>query len=100
MINKSGKEPSKVIDGYRFFKSEKPKKKLKVEINGKWVHFGQLPYEHFFDKTGLLDKDLNHGDDLRRKRYLQRSIPIRNKEGDYTVNDKNSANYWAVRVLW
>jgi hypothetical protein len=94
------KEPSKVIDGYRFFKSEKPKKKLKVEINGKWVHFGQLPYEHFFDKTGLLDKDLNHGDDLRRKRYLQRSIPIRDKEGNYTVNDKNSPNYWAVRVLW
>jgi len=97
---KGGKEPSKVIDGYRFFKSEKPKKKLKVEINGKWVHFGQLPYEHFFDKTGLLDKSLNHGDDLRRKRYLQRSIPIRDKEGNYTVNDKNSPNYWAVRVLW
>lgn len=93
-------EPSKVIDGYRFFKSEKPKKKLKVEIDGKWVHFGQHPYEHFFDKTGLLDKSLNHGDDLRRKRYLQRSMPIRDKEGNYTVNDKTSPNYWSVRALW
>jgi hypothetical protein len=99
-IKGGNKEPSKVIDGYTFFKSEKPKKKLKVEINGKFIHFGQLPYEHFFDKTGLLDKALNHGDDLRRKRYLQRSIPIRDKEGNYTVNDKNSPNYWAVRVLW
>jgi hypothetical protein len=92
--------PSKLIDGYRFFKSEKPNKKLKVKINNKWIHFGDNRYEHYYDKTGLLDKSLNHGNDLRRKRYLQRATKIKDKEGNYTVNDKNSANYWAVRLLW
>jgi hypothetical protein len=89
-----------LINGKEYFVSEKTNKKLKVKVNNKWIHFGDNRYEHYYDKTGLLDKALNHGDDLRRKRYLQRATKIKDKEGNYTVNDKNSANYWAVRVIW
>lgn len=92
--------PSKVIEGYRIFKSEKPNKKLKVKVNDKWVHFGNSNYQHFFDKTGLLDKDLNHLDNDRRRRYLKRASKIVDGDGNLTLNDKNSPNFWSIRILW
>ena len=50
----------------------KNKKLMVVSPKGKLIHFGDLRYQHFFDKTGLLDKKLNHKDKVRRISYLQR----------------------------
>ena len=35
-----------------------------------------------------------------RKSYLARAKGIKNKQGELTYKNKNSANYWSVRVLW
>jgi hypothetical protein len=91
---------SKVINGLRYYISEKPNKKLKVKVNDKWVHFGSTLYENYYDKTKLLDNNYNHLDEDRRRRYLTRATKIKDKEGNLTVNDINSPNYHAIRILW
>ena len=78
-----------VNDGiiYTIKKSDRPDKKLVAlyEEGGKIrrIHFGGVrangePYEHFKDKTGLLDPKLNHGDKERRRLYRARHEPITN----------------------
>jgi hypothetical protein len=88
------------IGKYDYKLSTKKDKKLMTEVNGKTIHFGQRGYEHFFDKTGLLPKSLNHNDPKRRKNYLTRSRGIKNKEGQLTANIPSSPNYHAIRILW
>ena len=56
--------------------------------------------EHFFDKTKLLPKKLNHGDKKRQKNYLTRSAGIKNKEGKLTKDIPSSPNYHSRRILW
>ncbi len=52
-------------------------------------------------KIGFGDKRYRHNYSAQaRRNYLKRSSGIRNKAGKLTKNDKNSANYWARRVLW
>ena len=91
---------SKVIDGYRYWLSDKAGKKLKVLVDGKWIYFGDSKYQHYYDRTGLLDPSQNHNDKVRRTQYRARASKIVNKDGLLTVNDVNSANYHAYRILW
>jgi len=88
------------IGKYEYKLSTAKNKKLMTEVNGKTIHFGQKGYEHFFDKTGLLPKSLNHNDPKRQKNYLSRSRGIKNKEGKLTANNPQSPNYHAIRILW
>ena len=78
----------------------KNKKLMVVSPKGKLIHFGDIRYPHFFDKTGLLDKKLNHKDKVRRISYLQRSAKIIRKDGGKTKDDPESANYHARKTLW
>ena len=41
-----------------------------------------------------------HKDKKRRASYLARSGGIKDKNGNLTKNNKNSANYWSRKVLW
>lgn len=91
---------SAIVDGYKYFKSDRKDKKLMVEVDGEWIHFGNSNYQHYFDRTGLLNKKLNHKDDERRKLYLLRATGIRDNSGGYTYKDPQSANYHAVNILW
>lgn len=79
---------------YEPVKSSNPNKKGMVYVmkNGskKLIHFGDSNMKDF----------TQHGDPARRKSYLARSGGIRNKEGKLTAKDKNSANYWARKMLW
>ena len=79
---------------YKPKKSTKSGKKMMVYVmkNGKkkLIHFGDANMKDF----------TQHKDETRRKSYLARSGGIRNKEGNLTKNDKNSANYWSRKVLW
>jgi len=95
----AGKDYS-IIDGLRFEKSEKKNKKLKVFYNNNWIHFGDDRYQHFFDKTFLLPKSMNHNNPIRQQNYLNRASNIRDKEGNLTAYDKNSPNYYAINYLW
>ena len=88
------------IGKYEYEKSTKKGKKLMVKVNNKTIHFGNINYQHFKDKTGLLTKSLNHGDKKRRDNYLKRSKSIKNKKKELTYLNPESANYHSVRILW
>ena len=88
------------IGKYEYEKSTKKGKKLMVKVNNKTIHFGNINYQHFKDKTGLLPKSLNHGDKKRRDNYLKRSKSIKNKKTELTYLNPESANYHSVRILW
>ena len=63
------------------------------------IRFGHKDYGHYYDKLEHY-YELNHNDNIRREAYLRRATKIKNKLGQYTVNDPTSSNYYAVRVLW
>lgn len=52
-----------------------------------------------FGLRGMQDYT-QHKDEKRRKSYLARAKGIRDKQGNLTYKNKNSANYWAIRKLW
>ena len=54
------------------------------------IHFGDANMEDY----------TQHKDDVRRKSYLARAKGIKNKQGQFTWLDKNSANYYSVKYLW
>ena len=57
----------------------------------KIIHFGQKGADDF--RSGTATKE-------QRASYLARAKGIRNKKGELTWKDKNTANYWSVRYLW
>lgn len=82
-------------------KSTHSGKKYMAFYNNKWIHFGDLNYQHFRDSTPLkLYSFLDHNDEKRRKSYLARAMGIKDKQGNLTYNNKNSSNYWSVHFLW
>ena len=76
---------------YKPFKSKVKGKKMSVYVkkNGKvkLIHIGDSKYRHNYSKEA-------------RDSYLARSAGIRDKEGNLTRNNKNTANYWSRKVLW
>ena len=86
------------VGKYNYEKSNRKNKKLFTIVNGKEVHFGDIRFQHFKDKTGI-HKKLDHNDPDRRKNYLNRSAFQKNKSG-LTKDNPMSANYHARRVLW
>jgi hypothetical protein len=66
--------------------SKKDKKYMMLSPDGKWVHFGQFPYEDF----------TRHGDLVRRNNYLSRATKIK---GDWK-SDPYSPNNLAIKLLW
>jgi hypothetical protein len=88
---------------YEPFKSKAKNKKYSVYVKKddktKLIHFGDTRYEHFFDKIGEYS-DLNHLNEERRNRYLERAMGIKNKQGKYTYKDINSPNWWSINYLW
>ena len=79
---------------YKPFKSTAKNKKFSVYVmkegKKKLIHYGDSRYEDF----------TQHKDKKRRESYLKRAKGIRNKKGELTWKDKNTANYWAVKTLW
>ena len=65
----------------------------------KKIGFGYKGMGQFKDKGGYY-KSLDHGDKKRRDSFLKRAKGIKNKKGELTYKDKNTANYWAVNYLW
>jgi hypothetical protein len=81
-------------------KSKNKHKKYKVQLeDGTNIHFGDVRYQHYYDRFGKFFK-LDHKDKERRINYLSRASAIRNKENKLTINDPYSANFYAIRILW
>tara|TARA_R110002153_G_scaffold110620_2_gene252057 strand:+ start:3130 stop:3435 length:306 start_codon:yes stop_codon:yes gene_type:complete len=92
--------PNKKIGKYTYTKSTRKDKKLMTIVDGKIVHFGAISMEHYFDKTGLLNKKLNHNDKKRQDNYLSRSAGIKDGKGNLTKDDPTSPNYHSRKILW
>jgi len=56
----------------------------------KLLHFGDSSMQDF----------TQHKDKQRKKNYLNRSAGIKDKSGNLTANNKNSANYWSRKINW
>ena len=56
----------------------------------KLLHFGDASMQDF----------TQHKDKQRKKNYLNRSAGIKDKSGNLTANNKNSANYWSRKINW
>ena len=88
---------------YKPFVSKAKNKKYAVYVmkgdKKRLINFGDSRYGQFKDKIGHYSS-LDHNDKERRKRYLARAKGIKNKKGELTWKDKNSANYYAIRYLW
>tara|TARA_R110000850_G_scaffold262509_2_gene391112 strand:- start:87 stop:374 length:288 start_codon:yes stop_codon:yes gene_type:complete len=92
------------VGKYNYEKSTRKGKKLMVTVKQsdgkqKTIHFGSAAMEHFKDKTGIW-KSKDHLDKDRRKNYKSRSSGIKNKKGELTYTDPNTANYHSYNVLW
>ena len=80
---------------YKPFKSTAKGKKYSVYVKTdnksgvKLIHFGAIGYQDYSQ----------HKDDKRRISYLARAKGIKNKKGELTWKDKNTSNFWAVK-LW
>jgi len=85
-----------------FKKSSRKGKKYMVKTpSGKWVHFGSSTMQQYKDSTPLkLYSNLDHGDKKRRTSYLARAKGIKDKQGNLTWKNKESANYYSIRYLW
>jgi len=65
-------------------------KKYVVTYKNNKIHFGDTRYEDY-----LIHKDKN-----RRNRYRKRTSKIKDKDGNLTYKDPNSANFWSYHLLW
>ena len=95
-----------VVKGKDFQKLSKKAKKLGAESldyskrknnkyvvklpSGKNLHFGSSQYPDF----------LIHKDKERKEKYLSRAMKIKNKKGELTYENPESANFWSVNLLW
>ena len=102
----SSDEEKYVVTGKEFKKLTKKAKKLGAESldystrknnkymatlqSGKKVHFGSSQHEDY----------LIHKDQDRRDRYLARAKKIKNKQGELTYTNPESANFWSINLLW
>lgn len=93
-------DPFKKVGKYTYYLSDKPNKKLMTIINGKKIYFGATGYEHFRDKTGLLNPELSHFDKARRNRYISRHGKIEDKDGNLVILNPESPAYHALNILW
>ena len=95
-----------VVKGKDFQKLSKKAKKLGAESldyskrknnkyvvklpSGKNLHFGSSQYPDY----------LIHKDNERKEKYLSRAMKIKNKKGELTYENPESANFWSVNLLW
>ena len=81
-------------------------KPFKNNTNSKYKFFVYVKADNKrgYKKIGFGDKNYKdftqHKDPERRRRYLARAKGIKDKEGNLTYKNKNSANYYSVKYLW
>ena len=68
------------------------------KITNTWLHF-QVGKKFILDRLKYPDY-LTHKDKDRRDKNLARAKKIKNKQGELTYNNPESANFWSVHLLW
>ena len=72
------------------YSTRKNNKYVATLSSGKKIHFGSPQYPDF----------LIHKDKERKERYLARAKKIKNKKGELTFTNPESAAFWSVNLLW
>ena len=72
------------------YSTRKNNKYMATLPGGKKVHFGSSQYPDY----------TIHKDKERRDKYRSRAIKIKNKQGELTYTNPESANYWSINLLW
>ena len=72
------------------YSTRKNNKYVATLSSGKKIHFGSSNYPDY----------LIHKDKERKERYLARAKKIKNKQGELTYTNPESANFWSVNLLW
>ena len=72
------------------YSTRKNNKYMATLQSGKKVHFGSPKYPDY----------LIHKDKEKRDKYLARATTIKNKQGELTYTNPESANYWSTNLLW
>ena len=72
------------------YSTRKNNKYVATLSSGKKIHFGSSQHPDY----------LIHKDNDRKERYLARAKKIKNKQGELTYTNPESANYWSVNLLW
>ena len=72
------------------YSTRKNNKYVATLSSGKKIHFGSSQYPDY----------LIHQDKQRKERYLARAKKIKNKQGELTYTNSESANYWSIQLLW
>lgn len=58
--------------------------------DGKKIHFGNPKYQDY----------LIPDDEEGQNKYLARATKTKNKQGELTADNPESANYWSIKLLW
>ena len=72
------------------YSTRKNNKYMATLPGGKKIHFGSPKYPDY----------TIHKDKERRDKYLTRATKIKNKQGELTYTNPESANFWSVHLLW
>ena len=72
------------------YSTRKNNKYVATLSSGKKIHFGSSQHPDY----------LIHKDKDRKERYLARAKKIKNKQGELTYTNPESANFWSVSLLW
>jgi hypothetical protein len=90
------------IGSYTYYKSTNPNKKLMTKVNNKTIHFGGNPNtsKHYFDKTGILNKSLNHNDEKIKIAWKKRHSKIKLKDGTFAYKSVDSPSYHSYNIIW
>ena len=72
------------------YSTRKNNKYMATLPGGKKIHFGSSKYPDY----------TIHKDKERRDKYLARATKIKNKQGELTHNNPESANYWSTKLPW
>ena len=95
-----------IVSGKDFKKLTRNAKKLGADsldystrkITNTWQHF-QVEKKVHFGSPNYPDYTI-HKDKDRRDKYLARAKKIKNKSGELTYTNPESANFWSVHLLW
>ncbi len=78
------------MEKYKPIKSTRKDKKYMVLTDNGIVHFGQKGIKDF----------RQHGNKKKQKSYCNRAKGIKDKNGNLTYKNKNTANFWSRSLLW
>lgn len=81
---------AKKLGASEFGVSDKKEKRFYVIYQNKKINFGSRTGSTYID----------HRNKIKRDAWIARHSKVRNKRGEYVINDPTSASFWSHRILW